>query len=83
MSILQGERSYLVSRRGQLSLPADARHRWGLDDGGRVDVFDLGESIVILPGGDRSARRSLAAALTADRYARAVAEIDDPDLQDQ
>ncbi|HEY1827640.1 MAG TPA: hypothetical protein VGF87_06440, partial [Acidimicrobiales bacterium] len=32
---------YLVSSSGQLSLPAAARHRWDLDQGGPVDVLDL------------------------------------------
>jgi len=40
-----------VSDRGQMSLPAAARHRWQLDDGGRVGYLDLGDAIVIVPGG--------------------------------
>jgi len=40
---------YVVSASGQMSLPADARHRWKLDGGGRVDVLDLGFGILTSP----------------------------------
>ena len=33
----------------QMSLPARARHRWGLDDGGEVGFLDLGDAVVIVP----------------------------------
>lgn len=33
--------SFKVSSSGQMSLPAAVRHRWRLDQGGRVDVLDL------------------------------------------
>jgi len=45
-----------VSQRGQMSLPAPARHRWGLDDGGEVGYVDLGDAIVLIPGGVEHAR---------------------------
>jgi hypothetical protein len=34
---------YLVSTSGQMSVPAEIRHRWGLDKGGRIVVIDLGK----------------------------------------
>jgi bifunctional DNA-binding transcriptional regulator/antitoxin component of YhaV-PrlF toxin-antitoxin module len=72
-----------VSPRGQFSLPADARRRWGIEDGGEVEVFDLGECVVMLPVGASSARVSIARALTAQRYREYVESIDDPDLRDE
>lgn len=69
---------FLVSSSGQMSVPAAVRHRWGLDRGGSVTVFDLGDAVVLLPPGAR--KRLLAAALTADEHRRFVRELDDPDL---
>lgn len=74
---------YRVSRRGQFSLPASARRRWGLEDGGEVEVFDLGGCVVMLPTGPNGARESVARALDADRYRRWVQQLTDPDLRDE
>lgn len=76
-------RVYRVSSRGQFSLPAATRHRWGIADGGQIEIFDLGDCAVMLPVGASSARRSLASALTAKRYAEHVRGIEDPDLRDE
>lgn len=35
-----------VSRNGQVSLPAETRHRWGVD---RILVVDLGDHVVMRP----------------------------------
>ena len=78
-----GHAVYRVSSRGQFSLPASARERWGLKDGGEVEVFDLGSCVVMMPTGARSARRSLAKALTSERYRAHVAAVGDPDLRDE
>ena len=75
--------TYRVSARGQFSLPASARRRWGIEGGGDVEVFDLGEAVVIFPGGPGTARRELAKALDADRYEQLLDQIDDPDLRDE
>jgi bifunctional DNA-binding transcriptional regulator/antitoxin component of YhaV-PrlF toxin-antitoxin module len=40
-----------VSERGQMALPAATRHRWGLDQGGVVGWVDLGDSVLLVPGG--------------------------------
>jgi hypothetical protein len=61
-----------------MSVPAAARHRWGLEHGGRVTVFDLGDAVVVLPSGAR--RKLLAEALSSDEHRRLVAALDDADL---
>jgi bifunctional DNA-binding transcriptional regulator/antitoxin component of YhaV-PrlF toxin-antitoxin module len=71
-----------VSHRGQTSLPAELRHRWGIEAGGEVAFVDLGESALILPGGTGRARAELRRVL-AERYETGLATIDDPDLADQ
>lgn len=71
-----------MSRRGQTSLPAELRHRWGIDDGGEVAFIDLGDAALVLPGGIERAKAELKNVLTA-RYDAGLAAIDDPDLADQ
>lgn len=70
-----------VSKRGQMSLPASARHRWGLDEGGEIGAIDMGSAVLLVPGGTPAVQRALASAIGDGRYERAVAAIDDPDLQ--
>lgn len=69
---------FLVSTSGQMSVPAAVRHRWGLDQGGRVVVIDLGEAVVLLPPGGR--QTILGNALSAAEHLRFVDELGDPDL---
>ncbi len=69
---------FLVSKSGQMSVPAEVRRRWGLTDGGRITVVDLGDAVVLLPPGAR--QQLLGHALSADEHRRHVAELDDPDL---
>lgn len=69
---------FLVSTSGQMSVPAAVRHRWGLDQGGSVTVFDLGEAVVLLPSGAR--QQLLGAALSAEDHLQFVRSLDDPDL---
>jgi bifunctional DNA-binding transcriptional regulator/antitoxin component of YhaV-PrlF toxin-antitoxin module len=70
---------YVVSSSGQLSLPAAARHRWNLDEGGPVDVIDLGFAVMMLPRGE--GRRLLNDLLPRDSHAEFVASLcGDPDL---
>lgn len=70
---------FRLSSSGQLSLPAAARHRWGLDGGGAVEVLDLDFGVLLLPpGGAAGLRRSL---LDPEDHYRFVAELDDPDLR--
>ena len=69
---------YLVSTSGQMSVPAAVRHRWGLDEGGKVTVIDLGDAVVLLPPGGR--QRLLDGALSAEQHLQFVRELDDPEL---
>ena len=71
-----------VSHRGQTSLPAQLRHRWGLAAGGDIGVIDLGGAALIVPGGVEAARAELWRALQTD-YEQGLARVDDPDLADQ
>lgn len=69
---------FLVSKSGQMSVPAGVRRRWGLTDGGRVTVIDLGDAVVLLPLGARS--KLLDDALSAEDHLAFVNSLDDPDL---
>ena len=69
---------FLVSRSGQMSVPAGVRRRWGLTEGGRVTVVDLGDAVVLLPPGAR--QRFLVEALSSDDHLAFVNSLDDPDL---
>ena len=69
---------FLVSSSGQMSVPAAVRRRWGLTEGGRLTVIDLGDAVVLLPSG--GPQRLLAEALSAGDHLDIVANLDDPDL---
>jgi len=76
-------KNYRVSNRGQMALPAEARRRWNLVDGGSVEIADLGSALVIVPTGRGGLRSLLRDAIEdAGGYEtlanRAVA--DEPDL---
>lgn len=71
-----------VSHRGQTNLPAELRHRWGIDDGGEVGIIDLGDAALIVPGGVELAREELRRVLH-ERYELGVGGIEDSDLADQ
>jgi AbrB family looped-hinge helix DNA binding protein len=75
--------SYRVSERGQMALPAEARRRWNLNDGGTVEVADLGDALVIVPAGRGGLRSLLKSAIQeAGGYQKVAAKVaaDDPDL---
>lgn len=42
-----------------MALPADARRRWNLTEGGSVEVADLGDALVIVPAGRGGLRTML------------------------
>jgi bifunctional DNA-binding transcriptional regulator/antitoxin component of YhaV-PrlF toxin-antitoxin module len=69
-----------VSARGQMSLPATARHRWGLDDGGEVGYLDIGDAVLIVPGGIAQLRRALVDAVSEVDWSDARAGFGDRDL---
>ena len=61
-----------------MALPAEARRRWNLSEGGAVEVADLGDAIVIVPAG-RGGLRALVRGAIEDaggyeRLATAVAD---------
>ncbi len=72
-----------VSSRGQMSLPSSARHRWGLDEGGDVGYLDLGDAIVIVPGGASAFRRNLLDAVTDTDWDRARTGFGDEELANE
>lgn len=74
---------FRVSDRGQMALPAGARHRWNLGEGGSVEVADLGEALLIVPAGRGGLRSMLRDAIQeAGGYPALAAEAAaaDPDL---
>jgi bifunctional DNA-binding transcriptional regulator/antitoxin component of YhaV-PrlF toxin-antitoxin module len=71
-----------ISNRGQTSLPAELRHRWGIEAGGEIAFVDLGDAALILPGGMDRAKAELKRVLT-QRYEVGLGDIGDPDLADQ
>jgi bifunctional DNA-binding transcriptional regulator/antitoxin component of YhaV-PrlF toxin-antitoxin module len=75
--------TYKVSERGQMALPAEARRRWALVDGGAVEVADLGDVLLIAPAGDRGLRGLLRDAIDhAGGYAALASQVGEvePDL---
>lgn len=75
--------SYRVSERGQMALPAPARRRWNLTQGGAVDVADLGDALIIVPAGQGGLRTLVRAAIDdAGGYETRAVEVgaDEPDL---
>jgi hypothetical protein len=63
-------------------VPAELRHRWGIEQGGDIGFIDLGTAALIVPGGIAGARREVRRVLAA-RYDAGLASINDPDLTDQ
>jgi len=43
-----------------MALPAEARRRWGMTDGGAVEIADLGDALAIVPAGRGGPRFFLA-----------------------
>lgn len=66
-----------------MSLPSSARHRWGLDDGGDVGYLDLGDAIVIVPGGTAKLRGELLGAISARDWDRARQGFGDDELANE
>lgn len=66
-----------------MSLPAAARRRWGLEIGGEVGYLDLGEAVVLVPGGIEALRGSLLAAITDEAWMRARDGFGDAELANE
>lgn len=72
--------SYRVSSRGQMALPAEARRRWNLGDGGSVDIADLGDALVIVPAGRGGLSSIVRSAIDdAGGYASLAADVSSED----
>lgn len=69
-----------VSDRGQMALPAQIRHRWGLDQGGVIGWIDLGDSVLLVPNGLQQLRDEVLA--HAD-WEAARSGFGDPELANQ
>lgn len=72
-----------VSQRGQMSLPASARHRWGLDEGGELGYLDIGDAVILIPGGVDRLRRQLLEAVTQDDWDTTRSGFGDRDLSSE
>lgn len=66
-----------------MSLPAQTRHRWDLDAGGEVGYLDLGDAVVIVPGGVEALRRAVLDGITAAGWQAARQGHGDSDLADE
>jgi AbrB family looped-hinge helix DNA binding protein len=75
--------TFKVSERGQMALPAEARRRWNLTNGGMVEIADLGDALLIVPAGRGSLRALLSETIKQaggySKLAGAVAQ-EEPDL---
>lgn len=69
-----------VSSRGQMSLPAATRHRWHLDEGGVVGHIDLGDMVILFPGGIKRLRAEMLSSITEETWDEAAKGFGDPDL---
>ena len=72
-----------VSDRGQVSLPAAVRRRWGLVDGGSVGYLDIGDGVLLIPGGIERLRRDLLDAVSDQDWEAARAGLGDPELANE
>ncbi len=63
-----------------MSLPAEARHRWGLDHGGDVGYLDLEDAVLIVPGGVQGLRSRLLDAVTEHDWSDARGGFGDDEL---
>ena len=72
-----------VSSRGQMSLPASTRHRWGLDEGGEVGYLDVGDAVVLVPGGVDRLRAALLDVVSDADWATARTGFGDPELANE
>ena len=72
-----------VSSRGQMSLPASTRHRWGLDEGGEVGYLDIGDAVLLVPGGVDRLRTTLLDAVSDADWEAARAGFGDSELANE
>lgn len=63
-----------------MSLPASARRRWKLEQGGELGYVDIGEALVLVPGGIQRLRRRLLDALSDSDWQQARTGFGDDEL---
>lgn len=66
-----------------MSLPATARHRWRLEGGGEVGYLDLGDAVVIVPGGVERLRKQLLEGVTNHDWEESRAGFGDAELANE
>jgi hypothetical protein len=66
-----------------MSLPATARRRWGLEDGGSVGYLDIGGAVLLVPGGVERLRRELLDSVSDEDWAAARDGFGDPELANE
>jgi hypothetical protein len=66
-----------------MSLPASARHRWGLDEGGELGYLDLGDVVILVPGGVERLRQQLVDAVSTEDWEGARSGFGDRDLANE
>ncbi len=66
-----------------MSLPSSTRHRWGLDDGGDVGYLDLGDAVLLVPGGTQALRNKLLGTISSADWEAARTGFGDDDLASQ
>ena len=81
--LMDGNGNLRVSPRGQMSLPASARHRWDLDEGGTVGYLDIGDAVVIVPGGVEQLRARMLDEIAQEDWDEAARGFGDPELADE
>ena len=69
-----------VSTRGQVSLPAAALRRWGLQNGGEIAYLDLGDAVVLVHGSLEKLRRDLLGSVDEADWTMARAGFGDREL---
>ena len=66
-----------------MSLPSATRRRWSLGEGGEVGYLDLGDAVIIVPGGVKRLRKQLVSAVTVNDWQQASEGFGDPDLANE
>lgn len=66
-----------------MSLPATARRRWGLEDGGSVGYLDIGEAVLLVPVGVERFRRELLGSVTDEDWDAARDGFGDAELANE
>lgn len=66
-----------------MALPAEARRRWNLAEGGAVEIADLGAALIVVPAGRGGLRSVIRESVeVAGGYSSLVSQVagDEPDL---